>query len=125
MYVCMYACRCMRYTLHSELRAYPSYGHPSRQRCPHKGGLSVPLSRVKSYSLPSSASHCGMLLSSQCRILVWGVTLFLVPHPGVGYYSLPYCRHAISSLSHYNLVTTKFLHCHCFVVFPEQQLAAR
>ena len=39
--VCMYACTCMRFTLHSELRAYPSYGHPPRRRCPDKGGLTV------------------------------------------------------------------------------------
>ena len=32
---------CMRFTLHCELRAYPSYGHPPRWRCPGKGGLSV------------------------------------------------------------------------------------
>ena len=32
---------CMRFTLHSELRAYPRYGHPPRRRCPDKGGLSV------------------------------------------------------------------------------------
>ena len=41
-HVCMYECICMRFTLHSELRAYPSYGHPPRRRCPDKGGLSVP-----------------------------------------------------------------------------------
>ena len=35
------ACTCMRFTLHSELRAYPSYGYPPRRRCPDKGGLSV------------------------------------------------------------------------------------
>ena len=40
-HACMYACTCMRFTLHSELRAYPSYGHPLRRRCPDKGGLSV------------------------------------------------------------------------------------
>ena len=28
----------MRFTLHSELRTYPSYGH---RRCPYKGGISV------------------------------------------------------------------------------------
>ena len=27
-HVCMYACTCIRFTLHSELQAYPSYGHP-------------------------------------------------------------------------------------------------
>ena len=31
----------MSFTLHSELRAYLSYGHPPRRRCPDKGGLSV------------------------------------------------------------------------------------
>ena len=31
----------MRFTLHSELRAYPSYGHSPRRRCPDKEGLSV------------------------------------------------------------------------------------
>ena len=36
MYVCMYACTRMRFILHSELRAYPSYGHPPRRRCPDK-----------------------------------------------------------------------------------------
>ena len=40
-HVCMYACTCMRFTLHSELRAYPSYGHPPRRRCLDKGWLSV------------------------------------------------------------------------------------
>ena len=40
-HVCMYACTRMRFTLHSELRAYLSYGHPPRRRCPGKGGLSV------------------------------------------------------------------------------------
>ena len=40
-HVCMYACTCMHFTLHSEVRACPSYGHPLRRRCPDKGGLSV------------------------------------------------------------------------------------
>ena len=40
-HVSMYACTCMCFTLHSELRAYPSYGRPPRRRCPDKGGLSV------------------------------------------------------------------------------------
>ena len=42
-HVCMYACTCMRFTLHSELWAYPSCRHPPRRRCPEKGGLSVHL----------------------------------------------------------------------------------
>ena len=37
-HVCMYTCTCMCFTLHSELRAYPSYRHPPRRRCPDKGG---------------------------------------------------------------------------------------
>ena len=43
---CVYAYTCMRFTLHSEIRAYPSYGHPPRQRCPDKGGLSVPTTKL-------------------------------------------------------------------------------
>ena len=40
MYVCMYM---YAFTMHSELRACPSYRHPPRRRCPDKGGLSVPI----------------------------------------------------------------------------------
>ena len=48
------ACTCMCFTLHCELRAYPSYGHPPRRRCPDKGGLSgarkrlnAPITRIE------------------------------------------------------------------------------
>ena len=57
-HVCTYACTCMRFTLHSELRAYPSYGHSPRRRCPDKGGLSVPgFTDSPLVSLRSTSNH--------------------------------------------------------------------